>query len=175
MIRTASPSSQPDDSKMREQVRHRALRLLARREHGVEELVGKLTERIEAEESIVRAVVTELEDRDLVSDERFADAHVRDALRLRPKAKRLLVRELGDRGVSVTTAARIVDAVFEEEEVDDESIAFRVARAYVPRLSGAAREAAWRRLSGHMQRRGFANELIYEVCAAVVPGSETEE
>lgn len=175
MSTPAKPSSTSDDPKIGEEIRKRALRLLARREHGVEELVQKLTERIDVEESQVRAVVAELDDRDLVSDERFAGAHVRDALRLRPKAKRLLVRELADRGVSVKTAARAVDAVFDEEDVDDESLAFRVARAYAPRVSGSSSEEAWRRLSGHMQRRGFANELIYEVCAAVVPGPEPED
>jgi regulatory protein len=169
-IRTSSG----DDREVRERVRQRALRLLARREHSVEELTKKLVERVEAEEPLVRAVIAELEGRDLVSDERFADAYVRDALRLKPKARRLLVRELVERGVSGVTAARVVDTVFAEDEVDDEVLALRVARAYAPRVSGSRSEAAWRRLAGHMQRRGFSNELIYEVCAEVVPGSEID-
>ena len=34
---------------------------------------------------------------------------------------------------------------------------------------GRADAARWRRLAGYLQRRGFDNERIYHVCAALLP------
>ena len=46
----------------------------------------------------------------------------------------------------------------------------RIAEAYLPRIAGRAAEARWRRLAGHLQRRGFDNARIYEICAELLPG-----
>ena len=67
-------------------------------------------------------------------------------------------------------AGRSVDAAFADEEVDDAILARRIAEAYLPRIAGRATEARWRRLAGHLQRRGFDNARIYEICAELLPG-----
>jgi regulatory protein len=150
-------------------VKERALRLLARREHGVKELGDKLSKRAGTDPDDVREVVQELADRDLVSDRRYAEAFARDAIRLKPKARRLLVGELVGRGVPAPLAGRAVDAAFAQEEVDDALLARRLAEAYLPRLEGRTVEARWRRLAGYLQRRGFDNERIYAICATLLP------
>jgi SOS response regulatory protein OraA/RecX len=71
--------------------------------------------------------------------------------------------------VPAPLAGRSVDAAFEDEGVDDDALARRLARAYLPRLEGRSDEARWRRLAGYLQRRGFDNERIYHVCAALLP------
>jgi len=150
-------------------VRERALRLLARREHGVKELGDKLMRRAGTHPEDVRKVVQQLADRELVSDSRYAEAFARDAVRLKPRARRLLVGELVARGVPAPLAGRSVDAVFAEEEVDDAALARRLAEAYLPRIAGRSDAARWRRLAGYLQRRGYDNERIYEVCSALLP------
>lgn len=157
------------DPAARDRVKSRALKLLARREHAVKELGEKLLRKADTDPEDVRAVVQELADRDLVSDRRYAEAIARDAVRLKPRARRLLVGELVEKGVAAPVAGRAVDAVFAEEETDDDALAGRVAESYLPRLEGRPADARWRRLAGHLQRRGFANERIYEVCAALLP------
>jgi regulatory protein len=159
----------PRDPEARDRVKDRALRLLARREHGVRELGEKLLRKAGTDPDDVREVVQELADRELVSDRRYAEAFARDAIRLKPRARRLLVGELVGRGVPATLAGRSVDAVFAEEEVDDGSLARRIAETYLPRIEGRADDARWRRLAGYLQRRGYDNERIYEVCSALLP------
>lgn len=157
------------DPEARDRVKARALRLLARREHGVRELGEKLLEKAGTDPEDVREVVQELADRDLVSDRRYAEAFARDAIRLKPRARKLLVGELVARGVPAPLAGRSVDSAFADEEVDDDLLAHRLAESYLPRIEGRADAARWRRLAGYLQRRGFDNQRIYHVCAALLP------
>ena len=161
--------TEPRDPQARDRVKERALRLLARREHGVKELGEKLLRKAGTDPEDVRVVVQELVDRELVSDRRYAEAVARDAIRLKPRARRLLVGELVGRGVPAALASSAVDGVFAEEEVDDDVLARRLAESYLPRIEGRADDARWRRLAGYLQRRGFDNERIFHVCAAVLP------
>lgn len=162
------------DPEARDRIKERALRLLARREHAVKELGEKLRRKTGTDPEEVRAVVQELADQELVSDRRYAEAFARDAVRLKPRARRLVVGELVEKGVPARVAGGAVDAVFEDEEVDDDALARRVAEAYLPRIEGRSTGTRWRRLAAHLQRRGFANERIYDVCAALLPEPDAE-
>lgn len=164
-----SPGTAPRDPEALDRIRERALRLLARREHGIKELGDKLLRGAGIHPEDVREVVQELADRQLVSDRRYAEAFARDAVRLKPRARRFLVGELVARGVPAPLAGRSVDAAFAEEDVDDAVLAQRVAEAYLPRIAGRSDAARWRRLAGYLQRRGYDNERIYTVCSAVLP------
>ncbi|HKY61195.1 MAG TPA: regulatory protein RecX [Gemmatimonadota bacterium] len=162
-------SEREPDPAARERVRKRALGLLARREHTVRELGEKLTSRGEAGEEVVRAVVEELARKDLVSDARYARAYALDAIRMKPRARRRIVSELVDRGVPAANAAQAVDAAFAGEEVDDTALARRLAEAYLPRVADQDDETRWRRVATYLQRRGFDNALIYDVCREILP------
>lgn len=162
------------DPEARERVKSRALDLLARREHSVKELGDKLARRMEDPPETVRAVVEELADKGLVSDERFAGAWARDAVRLKPRAERKIVAELVEKGVPARVAARAVADALAEEETDDRAMAIGLAESYRSRLEGKSVEAQWRRLAGYLQRRGFDNALIYDVCEEMLPDPEPE-
>lgn len=153
----------------REKVKARALDLLARREHSVKELGEKLGRRMEVEPEVVREVVEELADKGLVSDERYAEAWARDAVRLKPRAERKVVSELVEKGVPARVAARAVAGAFADEDVDDRALATRLAEAYRSRIEAESGETQWRRLAGYLQRRGFDNALIYDVCEEMLP------
>lgn len=145
-------------------VKSKALALLARREHSVKELAAKVAARVDADEATVRAAVEELAARGLVSDERYAAAYARDAVRLKPRAGRRIVTELVERGVPARTAGRAVEEAFADEGVDDRDLARGLAGAYAVRLGDEPLETRWRRLAGYLQRRGFDNALVYDVC-----------
>ncbi|MFN2383295.1 MAG: regulatory protein RecX, partial [Gemmatimonadota bacterium] len=77
-------AGEPLDREQYAALEARALRLLARREHSVRELETKLRARAGAPAEpaggpdLVRAVITDLAARELVSDARFAAAWARD-------------------------------------------------------------------------------------------------
>ena len=89
-----------------------ALRLLARREHSMRELRAKLRLRGH-EASAIEPVLEELAERNLVSDERFAEAFLRSRLE-RGQGPLKIRAQLKERGVD----APLVDAVLKEAEVD---------------------------------------------------------
>lgn len=110
--------------------------------------------------------------KELVSDVRYASAYALDSVRLKPRARQRVVSELVEKGVPARTAARAVEGVFLDESVDDGDLARRVAKRYLPRVQDKPNETRWRRLAGHLQRRGFANALIYDVCRELLPEPE---
>ena len=149
-------------------VRDRALGLLARREHGVRELETKLVAK-GAEAALVRAVIEELADKGLLSDERYAAAYARHAIRNRPKPERRIVAELVERRVPAAVAARAVRETFVEDDVDDAALARRIARKRLARLGAGAASARLRRLGRYLQARGFSPGLVAEVCSEALP------
>ena len=94
----ASPSS----------ARAQAIRMLAHRDHGKHELVGRLTERGYAAETAAAAVEV-LEDERLVNDERYVEAAIASRI-ARGQGPRRIALELKRLGVDVELITQAVDA-----------------------------------------------------------------
>jgi len=110
--------------------------------------------------------------RGLLDDAAVAAAFVRDRLRHRPRGKIRLAQELRQRGVQPEVASQVVDEVLDDEAVTESSLVQRVVegwlsrqsaatlRALVSRDDAAASEKAYRRLRGHLARRGFGGQAL---------------
>jgi regulatory protein len=136
------------------QLKARALRLLARREHTRAELARKLAPRAESAEALDR-LIEELIARKQLSDERYAEERVR-----------VLSRKFG--------AARI-EADLRAKRVSEETIERALVEAYGTEIVRA--RAAWRRRFGQvpanreefgkqarfLQSRGFSPSTIRRV------------
>ncbi len=136
------------------ELRARALRLLARREHSRQELARKLSPRAESREALER-LLDELEARKQLSEERYAElrAHV---LGRKYGAARIR-QDLKSKGVSEELAARFagVDEVQKAREI--------LARKY--REPATTREERARRMR-FLQSRGFSSEIIFRLLSA---------
>lgn len=150
-----------------------ALGLIARRAHARRELRDKLV-RKDVPGRVIDRVLDHLEGVGLVDDRAFAEAYVRDRVRLRPRGRRALRAELAKKGVR-GEADPAIDAVFEEEEVDDRALAREAAEGWLGRQrrkildgldegprSDAGRKAL-RRYLGWMGRRGFGAGVARDV------------
>jgi regulatory protein len=142
-----------------------ALGLIARRAHARRELRDKLY-RKEFPGRVIDRVLEHLERVGLVDDRAFAESYVRDRVRLKPRGRRALRAELAKKGVR-EEADRAIEAVFEDQEVDDRVLARTAAEGWLARQrpkildaldegfrSDAGRKAL-RRYLGWMGRRGF--------------------
>lgn len=95
---SSKPSTDDDPLVQRRDCRKRAMDLLARREHGCEELARKLVNKgFDADLAV--EVVAELESDGLVADGRFAEAFARSRVN-RGQGPRRIELELRDRGIS---------------------------------------------------------------------------
>ncbi|MDT8369536.1 MAG: regulatory protein RecX [Longimicrobiales bacterium] len=179
------------EADLRFRARDLVLRALTRRAHSRRELKDRLR-RKEFPARLIGEVLDELEAVGLVDDRAFAEAYVRDRVRLRPRGRRALVAELARKGVR-DDADDAIEAVFEDEGVSERALAREVAEGWLRRqphtvLAGLAegfgskaRERALRRYLGFMGRRGFGAGLAREVLDDGVldeldpPGSTTSE
>ena len=142
-----------------------ALGLIARRAHARRELRDKLY-RKEYPGRVIHRVLDHLEEIGLVDDRAFAEAYVRDRVKLKPRGRRALRAELAKKGVR-DEADPAIEAVFEDAEVDDRVLARDAAAGWLarqrPKILDAldegfrsdAGQKALRRYLGWMGRRGF--------------------
>ncbi|MEH6356882.1 MAG: regulatory protein RecX [Marinobacter sp.] len=153
-----SENDQDDDYKARSV----ALRLLARREHSRLELTRKLLQR-QLPKTVIATVLDDYQERDWLSDERFAEAYARQ----RVEAGYGLLRitgELSQRGVSENA-----DILQEMSLQDwcDQAERVRRKRFGLLDLSGQWEERL--RQMRFLQRRGFTQEQINAALDAVEP------
>lgn len=143
---------------MPNELRRRAIRLLARREHTQAELARKLA--AHGTEDEIGAVLAELQATHLQSDNRAAESYVRGhAARL--GASRLR-QNLKSRGVS----SELIDAQLTLGALPDEQERARaVWRKKFSVLPADARE--WARQARFLQGRGFASDIIRRVLKEV--------
>lgn len=136
------------------ELRARALRLLARREHSRAELARKLAPRAESPEAL-QSLLDSLEQRKQLSDQRFAAerAHV---LSRKYGAARIR-HDLKAKGVD----PELVDPVSTESELER-------ARGILERKyhePAATREERAKRMR-FLQSRGFSSEIIFKLLSA---------
>jgi regulatory protein len=136
---------------MSNELRQKAIRLLARREHTGTELARKLAAHGTRDE--IAAVIAELQASQLQSDTRAAESYVRShADRL--GASRLR-QNLKTRGVS----GELIDAQLAPDTLPDELE--RARTVWRKKFPGAPVDAQeWARQARFLQSRGFASDVI---------------
>lgn len=139
------------------ELRQKALALLARREHTRAELVRKLTPFGTKDE--IDAVIANLQSANLQSDARFAEAYLRSqARRLGPARLR---QSLKQKGVDA-------DTVTEQMETADLPDELQQAREIWTRKFGTAPGDAkeWGKQARFLQARGFSSSVIRRLLKA---------
>lgn len=130
------------------ELKARALRLLARREHSRDELARKLAPHAESEESL-EGLLRELEGRKLLSNERFAEVRSHWLARKYGAAK--IREDLRQRGVSAQLASRVTT---EGELERAKAILKRKYHAQAMTREERAKRARF------LQSRGFSHDTI---------------
>jgi regulatory protein len=136
------------------ELRARALRLLARREHSRAELGRKLSPHAESPE-VLEVLLIDLEKREQLSDERFASERTRTLSRKFGAAR--IRQDLKAKGVD----PELVERVSSEGELERASGI--LARKY--RQPAATREERAKRMR-FLQSRGFSSEIIFKLLSA---------
>ena len=136
------------------ELRARALRLLARREHSRAELARKLSARAESGEAL-EALLDDLQQKKQLSEERFAAERARTLSRKFGAAR--IRQDLKSKGVD----AELIDRVSSEGDVER-------ARAILERKyrePATTREEKAKRMR-FLQSRGFSSEIIFSLLSA---------
>jgi regulatory protein len=145
-----------------EAVRHAAeltaVRWLAKRARSRTDIARRLRrERIP--EDVVADTLAALEAQGYLDDEAYATAWTEERLRLRPRARRTIERELRAAGIAADVAAAAV------VEIDDRAVAETIVTRH-PALRQNAWEVFERRAGGQLARRGYAYDVVRGVLRA---------
>ena len=136
------------------ELRARALRLLARREHSPLELERKLRPHADSSEALAN-LISELKAKNQLSEARFAEERVRWLARKYGAAK--IRHDLKSKGVDPSIVERVSSA-------DDLERAADILRRKF-RAPAATREERARRMR-FLQSRGFSSEIIFSLLSA---------
>lgn len=136
---------------MSDDLKARALRLLARREHTRVELARKLAPDAGSPQ-VLKELIDQLSSRAQVSDERYAEARTHQLSRKFGAAR--IRRELVAKGIEREAAARFAADV---EKTDLERAQLILARKYRTRAATPQERA---RRARFLQSRGFTNDVI---------------
>ena len=150
----SQPMSKDDPGYRR--ARDSALRLLRVRPRSVAELRQRLS-RKGFNPLLVEEVLAFLRRLGYLDDLSFARAWVRGRMNSRPRSRRLLMRELRQKGVDEETIAQAVDAVGEDAEAEScRMLAEKRAR----QLKDVSPERARLRIAAFLKRRGYRTAHI---------------
>ena len=137
------------------ELRARALRLLARREHTRQELEGKLSPHAGCSEDL-QNLISGLTQKNQLSEERFAEERARRLSRKYGAAR--IRQDLKSKGVSEELISR-----FSSSENEMQKAKEILERKY--RTPAATREEKAKRMR-FLQSRGFSSEIIFKLLSA---------
>lgn len=144
----------------------RALNLLAFRARSSAELARSLARKGE-EPATIDWAVARLREQGLLDDAAFARAFTRARVVGGKQSRRRVEQELTRRGVPRPVGTEAIDAVLEEEAVDQHAIVLDAARKKLRSLAGLDPVVRRRRLYAYLARRGYELDDIREAMAAV--------
>jgi regulatory protein len=164
-LRVGQSLAEEDVAKLRardtvERARALTMDFIARRPRSEAEVRQRLGKK-GFEPVVIDEVLARLRELGLVDDEAFARFWVENRTSFRPRGARGLRYELRQKGV----ATEVVDRVLDDMALDENALAYRVARPQAERLlaSPIVRREFQRKLGAFLHRRGFDYEMAREV------------
>ncbi|HEX2163234.1 MAG TPA: regulatory protein RecX [Thermoanaerobaculia bacterium] len=146
---------------------HKAVELLARRDHFRAEIRAKLVAR-RYPEGEIEAALDRLESEGYLDDRRTARQLADSRLNGEPLGRKRLAADLVRRGVAAEVVAQVVEELLPS---DDRDAARAAARLWLDRRGGAGHPAA---LARYLDRRGFTPPAIWAVLEDVDPGGDAD-
>jgi regulatory protein len=147
--------------------RDAALSLLSHRARSAAELKRRLV-RKGVDGETAEKTVDRLDELGMVDDAAFAESFARDRVRLRPRGRTRIARELRAKGVDADVAREAIDGAMEAEGTTDLDLARQAAARWKPRAGEEPRRAR-NRLHAFLARRGFGGEVIRTIVRERIP------
>jgi len=155
----------------------RALNMLAFRARSSAELARSLVKKGE-EKPCVDWAVERLKEQGLLDDSAFAQSFTRAKVLGAKQSRRRVQQDLSRRGVNRAVSDAAIDAVFEEEGVDQRAIVEEAARKKLRALRALEPVVRRRRLYAFLARRGYDADDIraaMDAVGAAISGTEAED
>jgi regulatory protein len=133
------------------------LKYLGIRPHSRKELLLK-TLRKGYSPDVIETALADLENVDLVDDEKFTRQFIQNELLLRPCGKNLLKEKLLNKGVSPDVFQPVLDEIYEEQP--QEEIIKDITQKFLNRNRHVEAQKRTEKLIRHLQSKGFGWDMI---------------
>jgi len=101
-------------------------------------------------------VIKILKEKELIDDEKFIDLFVRDRTAIKPKGKKVLIKELKQKGIK----DELIDKYFSKNSLDEESLAFKILEKRWPRFKPLDSKKRFEKSARFLISRGFSFDIV---------------
>ncbi|MGM0499673.1 MAG: regulatory protein RecX [Bacillota bacterium] len=146
------------DKKEFSKARNKAFKLLSYRERTIKEIEDRLRKK-EFEENVIKAVVDFLLDNDYLNEERFAEMWIRSRKNNHPRGRKLIYKELKNKGVNQRIINNALNKYLSEEE--EIEMAKYLKDKWLRRRT--EEDSSSYKLKNYLANKGFRYDLVYQV------------
>jgi len=135
-----------------------AMKLIGLRRRSVFEIEERLKEKSYPDD-VISYVIEELKRFKYLDDGTFAESFINDRINLRPCGKRLIERELRNKGISTETAKEKLDMLIDENK--ELELAQRLASKKIASIKDISdKNKIKRKLAAYLSSKGFSFDII---------------
>jgi len=149
------------EAETKKEAKEIALRFLSYRMRSEKEVRDKLKKK-EFAQSLIDEVIKDLKRVNLIDDNEFASAFVRDRISNSPRGKILLKQELWKKGIKKEVIEKVLKEYFKGEN-EELILAKELLQKRKKRYEGLDQNVAKRRLMSFLLRRGFSYDIVKQV------------
>ena len=139
-----------------------ALRIFSKKRYTMSEMEKKLakysTKRAEISEDDIKDVIRRMVDLGYLNDEQFVRDYISECIRLRPRGRVLIARDLKFKGVK----KELIESGLEETEIDEKKIAYELLARRLHRFKKHPIQEQKTKAYRFLYSRGFNRDAIYK-------------
>jgi len=135
-----------------------SLYLLGRKNYTNRQLQDKLKKK-DYSPAVIQAVLDRLNSWHYLDDDNFTELYIRERLRLKPRGRHILLRELKLKGITQELAKEKITKIMLEENLDDRSLAERTLQKKLGSYLKVPAEKGAQRARNYLLRQGFSYEI----------------
>lgn len=139
-------------------VKERIFRLLSHRPRSTQEVRLRLRQ-AGIESNVAEHAIAELEEKEHLDDEQFAQFWVDNRMSNRPRGAMLLRAELRQKGVDTA----VIETVLAETDLDELDTARQFAASKIGSMRDLDEQTLRRRLGGQLSRKGYSWDIVRQV------------
>lgn len=140
------------------EARNKAFHLLSYRERTIKEMRDRLQKKDFSAE-IIEKVIEYLVEKDYLNEQRFAEMWIRSRIKHHPRGRKLIYKELNDKGVERKTInSALNEHLNREKEID---MAVYLMDKWLRRRKDE--DSSSYKLKNYLARKGFNYDIIYEI------------
>jgi regulatory protein len=140
------------------EARNKAFHLLSYRERTIKEMRARLKKKDFSAE-VIEKVIADLLEKDYLNEQRFAEMWIRSRKNHHPRGRKLIYKELKDKGV----ASKIINSALNEHlsrEKEFEMASYLMNKWLRRRTD---EDSSSYKLKNYLARKGFDYDMIYEI------------